>query len=194
MRSRLEPTGCPPRPGWRRSRSSRVRHRHGPDRTRRRPRSRPGRRPGARLQDLLATGKYPRFAAALAEGGLAPPARPAQTRPAQTRRPVRPAPGPDPGRPDRPGGLPAMVPVLVASAVDDARMTKSAMRTRYQRRHDGVTLMKPPRTRTATTTRGSPGSRRAGREERWREEARARLPGPGAERGRPWTPACAAGR
>jgi hypothetical protein len=37
------------------------------------------------LQELLATGQYPRFAAALAEGGPAVPTRPALIRPALIR-------------------------------------------------------------------------------------------------------------
>jgi AcrR family transcriptional regulator len=54
----------------------------------------------ARLQELLATGQYPRFAAALAEGG---PAAGGARGKRRSGRPVLSAPRPDPGRPDRPG-------------------------------------------------------------------------------------------
>jgi AcrR family transcriptional regulator len=84
----------------------------------------------ARLQDLLATGKYPRFAAALAEGGLAP-ADPA----AQFDRLLDRILDGLIGR----GDLPATVPVLVVPAVDDAPDDEERDEDRYQRRHDGVT-------------------------------------------------------
>jgi AcrR family transcriptional regulator len=89
----------------------------------------------ARLQDLLATGKYPRFAAALAEGGPAAP-DPASTDPAaQFDRLLDRILDGLIGR----GDLPATVPVLVVPAVDDAPDDEERDEDRYQRRHDGVT-------------------------------------------------------
>jgi len=114
----------------------------------------------ARLQDLLATGRYPRFAAALAEGGPAS-ADPASADPAaQFDRIldrildglIGPAELPG-GRGVTSGrglaggvaGLPAVVavpvavPVLAMSAVDDTADDEEHDQDRYQRGHDGVT-------------------------------------------------------
>jgi len=119
----------------------------------------------ARLQDLLATGQYPRFAAALAEGGPAS-ADPASADPAaQFDRILDRILDGLIGLAELPGGpgvtgcrgvtsgrglaavteLPAVasapvaVPVLAMSAVDDTADDEEHDQDRYQRGHDGVT-------------------------------------------------------